>query len=80
MIALDTPLLFPPSALTELPPPDDVRPWTERHCRICGRKGKLELVSDECGKMFRDPVTKFVQTKKWYIYKCNSSHYRIRCI
>lgn len=32
--ALDTPLLFPPSVATEPPPPDDVRPWTDRHCRI----------------------------------------------
>ena len=40
--ALETQLLFPPSPPTELPPPDEVRPWIVRHWRIC--KGKSTCI------------------------------------
>ena len=40
---LETPLLFPPSPPTELPPPDEVRSWIGRHWRICKGKKHLHL-------------------------------------
>ena len=47
-IALETPLLFPPSTPTELPPPDELRPpCMERHCRIY-KKERTQIVFTHC--------------------------------
>ena len=43
--ALETPLLFPQSPPTEVPPPDEVRPWIARHWRIC--KGKIYIIKEK---------------------------------
>ena len=58
--ALETPLLFPQSPPTEVPPPDEVRPWIARHWRIC--KGKFYIIKEK-HQSKEPPVNTFILSK-----------------